>query len=337
MNEPSILLVAPFDDGEHAHAAQRVRAFERLGCDVTTYDLRKKTGLFAMWGGADQKSRLIRSVADAEADLVLVIGGYDLGPDLLDAVRTATGVKLVNWFPDDMDRIDEILAVARAYDDVFVAGSDVAAACERSFGRKVEVLPLAADPSVYRPMKSRDQYRANVVFAGSATAIRERFLNEVVEFGLALWGPGWRRTGLRDYCRGEVRNTEEFVRAYGGATVAINLHHGLDAGGRSYGICNQRVFELSAMGLPQVVDARSDLPTFFEVGTEILTFGSEAELRERVNQVLHTPHLADELGAAARRRVLGSHTYMHRARRLLDAVGLPVPAVRGAEGESGGS
>ena len=71
-----------------------------------------------------------------------------------------------------MLQIDEIVAVSRGYDDIFVAGSDVAAACERSFGRTVEVLPLAADPSVYRPVRTKDQYRANVVFAGGATPTR---------------------------------------------------------------------------------------------------------------------------------------------------------------------
>src|SRR5690606_6652481 len=75
---PSVLLIAPFDDGENAHSSQRARAFERLGCEVTTFDLRKRTGLLGRWGGSDLRSRLLKSVEVAEAELVLVIGGYEL-------------------------------------------------------------------------------------------------------------------------------------------------------------------------------------------------------------------------------------------------------------------
>jgi spore maturation protein CgeB len=196
------------------------------------------------------------------------------------------------------------------------------------------VLPLAADPSVYRPVRSKDQYRSNVVFAGSATPIREKYLAELLEFGLALWGPGWRKTSLRDYCRGEVRTTAEFDRAYGGATVAVNLHHGIE-GGTSYAYCNQRVFELAAMGLAQAVDQRADLPGQFEPGTENVTLATPKELRERVGELLQAPTQAEEIGAAARRRLLARHTHMHRAARLLEAVGLKSD-LRPAEEPAGG-
>lgn len=322
MSPPSVLLIAPFDDGVHAHSAQRARAFERLGCDVTTFDLRRRSGLLGLLGGSDLRSRLLKNIEVAEANLVLIIGGYDIDEGLVDAIRTQTGVRVVNWFPDDVGRIDEILGVARSYDAIFVAGTDVAAACERSFGRTIEVLPLAADPSVYRPLRSKDQYRANVVFAGVATPTREKYLAGLVEFGLALWGPGWRKTSLKDYCRGELRTTAEYVRAYGGASVAVNLHHGLGSNGLSYAFCNQRVFELAAMGVPQVVDERADLPKLFEVGKEIVTFTEAAALKTRVEDLLQAPSKAEEIGAAARRRVLAQHTHMHRAQRLLESIGM---------------
>lgn len=334
MSVPSVLLIAPFDDGENAHSAQRARGFERLGCDVTTFDLRRRAGLLGLLGGSDLRSRLLKSIEVAEATLVLVTGGYDIDEGLVDSIRSQTGVRLVNWFPDDVGRISEILAVARAYDAIFVAGSDVAAACERSFGRTVEVLPLAADPSVYRPLRTKDQYRANVVFAGAATPTREKYLAGLVEFGLALWGPGWRKTSLRDYCRGELRTTAEYVRAYGGASVAVNLHHGLGSNGLSYAYCNQRVFELASMGVPQVVDARADLPKYFEVGKEVITFAEAGELKAQVEELLQAPPRAEEIGMAARRRVLDQHTHMHRAQRLLESIGM-LSAQRSVGQESG--
>ena len=106
---------------------------------------------------------------------------------------------------------------------VFVAGSAVAETGETMGLPPLRYLPPGCDPSVHRPMRSRDQFRANVVFAGTATPHRERMLSELVEFGLAVWGPGWRRTKLRDYCRGELLEHGDYIRAYAGASVAVNV------------------------------------------------------------------------------------------------------------------
>ncbi|MHB1329998.1 MAG: CgeB family protein, partial [Gemmatimonadales bacterium] len=286
MTAPSVLLIAPFDDGEFAHSNQRARALERIGCDVTSFDLRRRSGFLGFLGGSDLRSRILKAIETAEADAVIVIGGYDLSENMVEGIRREVGKPMVNWFPDDLGRLDDILVSGRAYDHVFVIGSDVAAGYQRAVGSSVEILPHAADPSIYRPVRTKDQYRANVVFAGGATPVRERYLAELVECGLALWGPGWRRTALRDYCRGEARTTAEYVRAYGGASVAVNLHH--DVGSRDATACNQRVFELAAMGLPQVVDARVDLPHYLEPEREVVTFSSPKELKERVKELLQS-------------------------------------------------
>jgi spore maturation protein CgeB len=318
---PSILVIAPFDDAEHAHSAQRVRALERLGCDVSTFDLLKRPGFLGRIAGSDLRSRILKAVEVAEANLVIVIGGYELESELVDSLRSATAIRWVNWFPDDLRMIDQALKVGRPYDFVFVTGSDVAEQFERRLNKRVEVLPLAADPSIYRPLRSKDQYRANVVFAGAATLEREVLLSGLVEFGLALWGPGWRKTALRDYCRGEVRNTSEYVRAYGGASVGVNLHHPVGSNGVN-ARCNQRVFELASIGVPQVVDPRRDLGKYFTPGQDLLVFHDAAELRHSVERLIHEPHSAEALGESARRAAISRHTYMHRMKRILDVAGI---------------
>jgi Glycosyl transferases group 1 len=46
--------------------------------------------------------------------------------------------------------------------------------------------------------------------------------------------------------------------------------------------------------------------------------------------LLEDPAQAEEMGRAARERALDEHTFLHRARRVLDLLGLGVPeAVRG--------
>ncbi|MGH7559775.1 MAG: CgeB family protein [Gemmatimonadales bacterium] len=315
-----VLVVASFDEAHHAHAAQRCRALERLGCRVEVFDLLKRPGLLGRLAGNDLRSRLLRSVEAANARLVLVIGAPELEPDLVTTLRKETRLPWANWFPDDLRTAYDACRRAAAYDHVFVTGSDVAARMETELGRPVEVVPFAADPSVYRPLRSKDQYRANVVFAGSATPRRELLLTGLTGFGLALWGPGWRRTTLKDYCRGEVASTDDYVRAYGGASVAVNIHHTAGGNGADEGTVNQRLFEIAAIGVPQVVDARADLPAMFQTGEQVMVFQDAAELRSLVEAALHDLPSMEPIAAAARREALARHTYMHRLTRIVDSV-----------------
>ncbi len=320
MSGRTVLVVAEFDDGQHAHAAQRCRALERLGCKVEAFDLLKRPGLLGRLSGSDLRTRLRKAVELARADLVLVIGGPALGSELVEDLRHTLGVPWINWFPDDLRTVEAAMHRMRAYDKVFVASSDVAERARASLGRPITVVPLAADPSVYRPLRSRDQYRANVVFAGTATARREALLTSLIEFGLALWGPGWRTTSLRDYCRGEVPNTEDYVRAYGGASVAVNIHHTSSGNGAQESHVNQRLIEVAAIGVPQVVDERGDLARHFEPGCDVLVFHDADELREIVQAALQDLPAAERIGASARREALARHTYMHRMKMILDEV-----------------
>ncbi|MES1259612.1 MAG: glycosyltransferase, partial [Gemmatimonadota bacterium] len=137
--------------------------------------------------------------------------------------------------------------------------------------------------------------------------------------------PGWRKTSLRDYCRGEAPGTEEYVKAYGGATVSVNIHHVLVENDPREASCNQRVFELAAMGAAQVVDDRGDLPRCFEEGREVAVFRDGAGLRALVRDLIENPADAERLGQAARARMLQEHTYMHRLRQLL--LDQPTPMV----------
>jgi spore maturation protein CgeB len=260
-------------------------------------------------------------VEASQARLVLVIGGHELGPVVVEQLRRDTGIPWVNWFRDDLRTADAVVRLAPAYEHVFVSGSDVAARLEAALHRSIAVIPPAADPSVYRPLRSRDQYRANVVFAGSATARRETLLSGLVEYGLALWGPGWRHTSLRDYCRGEVPSTEDYVRAYGGASVAVNIHHTAGGNGDGEACVNERLFEIAAIGVPQVVDYRGDLSQHFKTGRDLMVFHDADGLKATVGAALQDLPAAELTGVSARREVLSRHTYMHRLRIILDAVG----------------
>jgi len=321
LEQARVLLVGAFDDALHAHAALRRRALERLGFRVTAFNLMGDGGLLSRIRRIGVHDRLGRALSHTAPAIVLVLGGSQLGPATVAAYRRESGAIWVNWFCDELRSRSAVGALAPGYDVVFVAGSEVAEDLE-SGGTPAAYLPAGCDPSVHRPMRSRDQFRANVVFVGTASAHRERMLSELVEFGLAIWGPGWRKTKLRDYCRGELLGHEDYVRAYAGASVAVNIHSEAPGEGPDPG-CNRRLFELAAIGVPQVVEDRPDLYRHFREGSEILVARTPGQLKGLTMEALQDRPWAEEVAAGARQRALGEHTYMHRMHALLSAVTVP--------------
>ena len=321
-----LLLVARFDDDLHSHAALRLRALQRLGCTVSSFDLTAKPGILDRLRGGDLAVRLRRAIEEARPSMVLVIRGEGLTVETVLDLKRSTKTAWTNWYPDDLRSFITVEDGAGAYDYIFAAGTDVVDRIKARLGYTARYLPLACDPSVHRPVQPRSPFRANVVFVGSATARREGHLRELVEFGLAIWGPGWRRSSLRDYCRGEMLSTSDYVRAYSGASVAVNVHREADREpAADEKAVNQRTFEIAAIGVPQVVDFRADLHRSFQDGKDLLVYRSPAQLRILVGAALNDLPVAQKLGEAARRKALTRHTYMHRFSTMLRAFSRGAP------------
>jgi spore maturation protein CgeB len=322
-----ILLVGAFDEALHAHAGLRRRALERLGCRVSTVNLIGTGGWLSRIRRVGLHDRLARAIAGTTPALVLVLEGNQVDTTMVASLRQSGGPAWVNWFCDARRSAEDVLPLAAPYDVVFVADRATADALDVPGNPPVHYLPAACDPSIHRPMRARDRFRANVVFAGTATPHRERQLFELVEFGVAVWGPGWRRTRLRDYCRGELLSHEDYIRAYAGASVAVNLACTDEAAEVRDPGASRRLFELAAIGAPQVVEEHADIHEHFREGSEILVARSPRELRSLTAEALHDRAWAEQVAAGARQRALAEHTYMHRLSALLRAVGGTVPAL----------
>jgi spore maturation protein CgeB len=322
-----VLLVGAFDEALHAHAGLRRRALERLGCRVTTLNLIGTGGWISRLRRVGLHDRLARAIAGTTPALVLVLEGTQVDAAMVASLRHGSGPNWVNWFCDARRSAEDILPFAAAYDAVFVADRTTVAALDVAGNPPVHYLPAGCDPSIHRPMRARDRFRANVVFAGTATAHRERQLAELIEFGVAVWGPGWRRTKLRDYCRGELLSHEDYIRAYAGASVAVNVAcTDEEAQLRDPG-ASRRLFELAAIGVPQVVEDHADIHEHFREGSEVLVARSSQELRTLTAEALHDRAWAEQVASGARQRALAEHTYMHRLTALLQAAVGRTPAM----------
>ena len=324
-----ILLVSRFNEARFAHAALYQRALERLGAQVTPFNL-ERTGWIDKLTRKDVTARLDQAIRHADPTLVLLTDSEVLRAGSLETLRRGSRARWVHWFPWHEHVNEDLLRSVGKPDIVFVAGAHRAAWLTEKSGRVVHTLDAACDPSVHRPLRVREPFPANVVFAGTATPYREAVLAQLVEFGLALWGPGWKKTSLREYCRGELLSMDNYVRAYAGATIAINLHRN-ETGAEPGDALNARLFEIAAIGVPQVIEPHVDLAGHFAPGVDVFAYHGLEELRAKVRQYLDEQHTRESMASAARQAALQRHTWMHRMKVLLDVtVSSPGPRVSGA-------
>jgi spore maturation protein CgeB len=75
-----------------------------------------------------------------------------------------------------------------------------------------------------------------------------------------------------------------------------------------------------------VANPYEGIERWFEPGHELLVVHDADEAVAAYRDLLDDPAQAEELGRRARERVLDEHTYRHRARRLLELVGVGVEA-----------
>jgi len=302
-----VVLVAAFNRRYHRSGLALAAALESLGCEVSACEERMR-GFNALWRrplAARLAARLRRP-----ADLVLVFKGTGLDPEDVAELRRRTRARWVNWFPDDPHERAVSERLAPAYDCFFTHDTS-SLDHHRRAGARAYYLAFGCDPDYLGPRAAGARWCAPLIFVGSRDPVRERVLRELADLGLMTWGPGWPS--------GPVYG-DDYVRALAGGTVGLNVHQqfGDDGDPARYGTgANMRVFELAAVGTPQLSDAKQDIARHFTPGREIVLYRSVPELRERAGELLGSETLRRALARAARERALREHTWAHRLQELL--------------------
>jgi len=306
-----VVLVAAFNRRYHRSGLALAAALAALGCEVRRCEERRR-GWNAVFGRS-LVARLTARLRRGPVDVVLVFKGAGLAPADVADLRRRFGGRWVNWFPDDPHQLELSSRLAPAYDCFFTHDS-ASLAGHRAAGARAHYLAFGCDPEYLQspPLLRQDaRWTAPLVFVGSRDDVREPVLRVLADAGLVAWGPGWPR--------GPVYG-DDFVRALAGATVGVNVHQQFGERGdpARYGTgANMRVFELAAVGTPQLSDAKADIARHFTPDREIVLYRSVAELADRARVLLGDETLRRRLAAAARERALREHTWRHRVEELL--------------------
>ncbi|HJB09619.1 MAG TPA: glycosyltransferase [Candidatus Brachybacterium merdavium] len=352
-----------------AKRAQRDPHFEGLRVAVILDDFSKLAWSYEFETLPLIPSRWREQLAEQPVDLLLVESAWHGNSDAWQYHLTApsapsaplrelvahcrdAGIPTVFWNKEDPPHFEDFVATARLFDQVFTTDVTLLPRYREELGHEnIAVLPFAAQPAVHNPVRPQHGHQErDVAFAGMYFAHKfpERREQMEVLLGGALDASARMDTGLEIFSRflgdderyqfpGELADRvvgslpyDRMLTAYKAYKVFLNVNSVVT----SPSMCARRIFEITASGTP-VVSAPSPAIGEFFSADEVPQVTSRKDAAHVVRALVRSRELRDRTVHRAQRRIWHEHTYAHRARQVLEAVGLADRA--GAMGLVGGS
>lgn len=280
-------------------------------------------------------------VADYSPDVVIVVGSCLA--DWCDFARLraacdTSGSILAFWLLEDPFEFDAHVKVLDVADHIF---TNDRWAAEHYVHPHVSHLPPAASPRRHAPHPHMGESipQHDVFYYGAGYANRRQLLHDLQP---ALAGTntavrGWQwDTGTLPFCQNLKIDADLLPHWYARARVVLNLPRDCHLANRHHLVASTpgaETFAAALAGACQLLFVHSlEVLDYFEHGKEILLFNNPNDFQRQLRMLLDDPMQATAIGAAARKRCLGDHTFAVRARQMLECLGWQRPAALSAEG-----
>jgi spore maturation protein CgeB len=349
-------LVSAYWNGAATYYRGIVRGLHERGYGVTffepdAYDRQKHRDIpDPEWAtvvvySSESGDHALRAVEQARrADIVVKTSGVGVFDELLEAAvlnARRPDALAIYWdvdAPATLDRLqqnpgDPLRALIPQYDMVLTygGGDPVVRAYDAVGARLCVPIYNALDPTTHHPVEKDPRFEADLGFLGNRLPDREARVEEFFLSAAArapharflLGGNGWQGKGMPPNVTymGHVYTADH--NAFNVTPRAV-LNVSRESMAR-YGFSPAtRVFEAAGAGACLITDAWEGIELFLEPGTEVLVAEDGEAVAAHVAAL--TAAQAQQLGEAARRRVLAHHTYAQRVAQLETLLGERVAA-----------
>jgi len=269
--------------------------------------------------------QLIRTVATFQPKLVLLT--HALPPEVIEAIRGDADSKIVCWFTDSIANFYRAYLIAGSYDALFLKEPFLLPLLRDKLGLNAHYLPEACNPLWHTAATVTDndqrEFGCDLAAIGSLHYYRARMLEPFAAYDLKVWGssaPSWLKSPVKARYQGRFVAEGSKAKAFRAAKIVLNTMHYTEIDG-----VNCTLFEAAGCGAFQIADWKPTLRTLFAPESEVVTFRTRAELKEKVDYYLAHPEQREAIAGRAYRRAHRQHTYEHRLEALLSLVEL-VPA-----------
>jgi spore maturation protein CgeB len=277
--------------------------------------------------------RFSREVAttcnEANAECVLATGLAPIDAETLES-SGREGRMRMNFLTDDpwnpQHTASWFMRALRSYDIVFSPRQANLEDLRRAGCQSVHYLPFAYAPEIHFPdppvsSDEREQYSADVVFAGGADAERVPYLAALTQAGVrvSLYGGYWDRYPETRNCDRGLATPAVLRKAVGGARIALCLVRRANRDGHA-----MRTFELAAMGACILAeDTAEHREILGPDSVAAVYFHSIPDMVDKVHALLRDDSWRNRLAADVMTRICGSgNTYADRLNRMLQVAGL---------------
>jgi spore maturation protein CgeB len=180
----------------------------------------------------------------------------------------------------------------------------------------IEPLLQATDPDLFRPDRAEPDTGHEILFVGGSRGEQRPMVQDAIEAGLplAVFGSQWGDFIPASFVRGEFVPNHELGALYAAAGVVLNDHW---PDMRREGFVSNRLFDAVACGARVVSDDVAGLGDLFGASVQVVHDAAE------LGTLLRGGDLDRVFGTLAERRAVAErvrreHTFLQRARRLLD-------------------
>jgi len=282
--------------------------------------------------GDDNALRMVERARGA--DLVVKASGVGVFDALLESAvldLRRPGTLVAFWdvdAPATLERMrgdtrDPFRACVPRYDLVLTygGGDPVIHEYERFGARLCVPIYNALDPSTHRPVQPDPRFEADLSFLGNRLPDREARVEEfflraaaaLPEGRFVLGGSGWEDKAMPSSVRyiGHVYTADH--NAFNCTPRAVLNVSRVSMARYGYSPAT-RVFAAAGAGACLITDAWEGIELFLAPGAEVLVARDGHEVAEHVRSL--DADTATRIGRAAYERVVGEHTYAHRAAEL---------------------
>lgn len=319
----SILICSPIDS---AFTMPLFRAFSRIGFKARIFDYKRGSIYTRTMGLITNvlklknetttlkihkliQYQLVKTARSFHPDIILVVKGESIPTSTIDRLNEL-GSTTVNWYPDWLVLWDQVKIHAPHYKYFFTMCADLTREVKKINPNTAFILPAAEPDQILH-----NQRDLPLTFIGQYSRRREKYLTEIKDLGLRIWGyKQWRESKLREISTPEVSHKESMVLLRR-TKITVNLLTGDDQF-QPYAI-NTRTFEAIATGALLLVQDHPLLHKHFSVGKELITFDSPQDLREKAKYYLSHSIESGTIAKAGWLRIIKEHTFRHRVNTML--------------------
>ncbi len=273
------------------------------------------------------------------------------GNNFLDVLREtrAAGTKnfffVDTYFRDNLDFIKQLERDRLVHIYFGYYAPEIMPSFEEITGRKYHQIPLAANGKLHFPVPPDPAHEADISFIGNRLPTKEKAFGQLLfplfrKYRVKVYGPGWtakdkalrllsgigrksRFFGLADWANGKriTVSPEDERKVYSSSKICINIHEYFPSG-QSKNFSNEREFKIPACGGFQITDKIVGIERFFAPGNEIVVAENPADWFPKIDFYMKNGAERRRIRENGARRALRDHTYLQRAKTILELSGV---------------